>query len=288
MAQSTASGVAGAAHHYPAPAKLNLMLRIVGRRPDGYHLLQTVFRFIDYADTVTVAVRADGRITRSRDIPDVAPEADLAIRAARVLQQATGCKLGADIAVEKRIPLGGGLGGGSSDAATVLLALNRLWKTGLPGEALARLGLSLGADVPVFIFGRSAFAEGIGERLTAVDLPPAWYVVLTPRVAVPTARVFAHPDLKRDSEPIRIQRFSAGPGGNDLQPVVCGEYPEVGRHLAWLEKQAPAMVTGSGASVFAAFGSEHEAQAVLASLPPDMNGFAAAGLDRHPLRHLAD
>jgi 4-diphosphocytidyl-2-C-methyl-D-erythritol kinase len=284
VAQSMNSAV----HHYPAPAKLNLMLRVVGRRADGYHQLQTVFRFIDHGDTVTIAVREDGSIARTRDIPDVAAEADLAIRAARLLQQATGCRLGADIAVEKRIPMGGGLGGGSSDAATVLLALNRLWKTGLSREALSKLALTLGADVPVFVFGRSAFAEGVGERLRPVDLPPAWYVVLTPRVAVPTARVFAHPDLKRDSEPIRIQRFSAGPGGNDLQSVVCGEYPEVARHLACLEQQAPAMMTGSGASVFAAFGSEQQARAVLARLPPDMSGFAAAGLDRHPLHHLAD
>jgi len=281
-------GVTGAVHSYPAPAKLNLMLRIVGRRPDGYHLLQTVFRFIDYGDTVTIAVRDDGDITRSRNISGVPPETDLTIRAARALQQATGCRLGADIAVEKRIPMGGGLGGGSSDAATVLLALNRLWNTGLTREALSGLGLTLGADVPVFVFGRNAFAEGVGERLTAIELPAAWYVVLTPRLAVPTARVFAHPDLKRDSEPIRIQRFSAGPGGNGLQPVVCSEYPEVARHLAWLEQQAPAMMTGSGASVFAAFGSERAARAVLARLPADMNGFAAAGLDRHPLQHLAD
>lgn len=275
-------------HRYPAPAKLNLMLRVVGRRADGYHLLQTVFRFIDHADTVTITVREDGLVRRTTDVPGVAADGDLAVRAARALQQATGCRLGADMAIEKRIPMGAGLGGGSSDAATVLLALNQLWRTGLSREALARLGLTLGADVPVFVFGRSAYAEGVGEQLTPVALAPAWYVVLTPPVAVPTARVFAHPDLKRDSEPIRIQRFSAGPAGNDLQPVVCAEYPEVARHLAWLAGQAPAMMTGSGASVFAAFGSEREAQAVLDRLPPDMKGFAAAGLDRHPLRHLAD
>lgn len=275
-------------HRYPAPAKLNLMLRVVGRRADGYHLLQTVFRFIDHADTVTITVREDGLVRRTTDVPGVAADGDLAVRAARALQQATGCRLGADMAIEKRIPMGAGLGGGSSDAATVLLALNQLWRTGLSREALARLGLTLGADVPVFVFGCSAYAEGVGEQLTPVALAPAWYVVLTPPVAVPTARVFAHPDLKRDSEPIRIQRFSAGPAGNDLQPVVCAEYPEVARHLAWLAGQAPAMMTGSGASVFAAFGSEREAQAVLDRLPPDMKGFAAAGLDRHPLRHLAD
>lgn len=272
---------------FPAPAKLNLMLRVVGRRPDGYHLLQTVFRFIDYGDTVTVRLREDGQIVRTSTLPGVPPAADLAVRAALLLQQATGCRLGADIGVAKRIPLGGGLGGGSSDAATVLLALDHLWRTGLGRERLAELGLALGADVPVFVFGRSAFAEGVGERLTAIELPAAWYVVLTPAVAVPTAEIFRHPDLKRDSEPIRMLGFSAGPAGNDLQPVVCSLYPEVARCIAWLERHAPAMVTGSGAAVFAAFANEAEARAVVASLPPDMQGFAAAGMDRHPLADLA-
>lgn len=277
----------GATHVFPAPAKLNLLLRVVGRRADGYHLLQTLFRFIDYGDIVTIAVREDGEIRRTRDLPGVAAADDLAVRAARLLQQHTGSRLGADVGVEKRIPLGGGLGGGSSDAATVLLALNDLWRTGLDRTALAALGLQLGADVPVFIGGRNAFAEGVGERLTPVDLPPAWYVVLTPATTVPTARIFAHPGLKRDSEPIRIQRFSAGPAGNDLQSVVCREYPEVARYLAWLERQAPAMMTGSGAAVFAAFESAAQAQAVLRRLPRDMRGFAAAGLERHPLHDLA-
>ena len=281
-------GVSGEAHLYPAPAKLNLMLRVVGRRADGYHLLQTVFRFIDYADTVTIRVRRDARIERASDLPGVPAESDLAIRAARLLQEATGSRRGAEIAVEKRIPMGGGLGGGSSDAATVLLALNRQWGTGLTRTELARLGLVLGADVPVFIHGRNAFAEGIGEALTPLEIPPAWYVVLTPAIAVPTARVFAHPDLKRDSKAIRIRSFSAGAAGNDLQAVVCSEFPEVGRHLAWLSQHGPAMMTGSGAAVFAAFDSERRAQAVLADLPPDMRGFVAAGLERHPLHALAD
>jgi 4-diphosphocytidyl-2-C-methyl-D-erythritol kinase len=279
--------VSGDALSFPAPAKLNLLLRVVGRRADGYHLLQTVFRFIDYGDTITLKARPDGRIDRCTELAGVPPEDDLALRAARLLQQASGCPLGADIAVDKRIPLGGGLGGGSSDAATVLLALYRLWNTGLSRESLMALALTLGADVPAFVFGRNAFGEGIGERLTPIELPPAWYVVLTPQVAVPTARIFAHPDLKRDSKPIRIQRFSGGPAGNDLQAVVCSEYPEVARCLAWLERHAPAMVTGSGASVFAAFASRPEAQAVVANLPPDMRGFAAAGLERHPLHDLA-
>ena len=288
LAQSERGAVTGEAHAYPAPAKLNLMLRVVGRRADGYHLLQTVFRFIEYADRVTISVRRDARIVRARDLPGVPVDSDLAIRAARLLQEKTGTRIGAEIGVEKRIPMGGGLGGGSSDAATVLLALNRLWDTGLTRAELGQLGLMLGADVPVFIHGRNAFAEGVGEVLTAIELPPAWYVVLTPAIAVPTARIFAHPDLKRDSKAIRIRGFSAGMAGNDLQAVVCSEFPEVARHLAWLSKHGPAMMTGSGAAVFAAFGSEREAQAVLADLPPDMRGFVAAGLERHPLHALAD
>jgi len=288
MAQSEPGAMSSEAKVYPAPAKLNLMLRVVGRRADGYHLLQTVFRFIDYADTVTIRVRHDARIERGSELPGVPVESDLTIRAARLLQEETGSRMGAEIGVEKRIPMGGGLGGGSSDAATVLLALNRLWNTGLTRMELARLGLMLGADVPVFIQGRNAFAEGIGEELTAIDIPPAWYVVLTPAIAVPTARVFAHPDLKRDAKAIRIRSFSAGVAGNDLQAVVCSEFPEVGRHLAWLEQHGPAMMTGSGASVFAAFESEREARAVLAELPRDMRGFVAAGLERHPLHALAD
>lgn len=277
-----------ASHSYPAPAKLNLLLRVVGRRADGYHLLQTVFRFIDYGDMVTIALRDDDAIVRTSDLPGVPADSDLVVRAARALQQVTGCRRGADIGVEKRIPMGGGLGGGSSDAATVLLALNHLWGAGLTRDELARLGLALGADVPVFVFGRSAFAEGIGERLTAVDLPPAWYLVAAPRdVAVPTAAIFRHPDLKRDSEPIRILGFSAMPAGNDLQSVVCREFPAVARCIEWLEKHGPAMMTGSGAAAFAAFADEAQARSVAQQLPPDMQGFVAAGLDRHPLHGLA-
>ena len=273
---------------FPAPAKLNLMLRVVGRRPDGYHLLQTVFRFIDFHDTVTVRLRSDARIERTADLPGVPAESDLAVRAARLLQRATGVGRGAELAVAKSIPMGAGLGGGSSDAATVLLALNHLWGTGLRRAELQQLAVELGADVPVFVFGENALAEGIGEKLTRIELAPAWYVVLTPPVTVPTARVFAHPDLKRDSETIRIQRLSADIAVNDLQAVVCREYPEVGRHLAWLAQHGPALMTGSGSAVFAAFGSESEAQAVFARVPPDMRGFVARGLERHPLRDLAD
>lgn len=274
-------------HTFPAPAKLNLMLRVTGRRADGHHLLQTVIRFIDHGDTLRFRVREDGVIARANEVAGVAEREDLAVRAAQLLQRATGTRLGADIVLEKRLPLGGGLGGGSSDAATTLLALNHLWRTGLSRGALLELAPGLGADVPVFVGGDNALAEGIGERLTPLTLPPAWYLVLEPPVAVPTARIFAHPELKRDSKPIKITAFSAGLAGNDLQPVVCREYPEVARHLAWLSSEAPAGVTGSGACVFAAFATEAEAQRVRERAPRGMRGFIAKGLARHPLRGLA-
>jgi len=271
---------------FPAPAKLNLMLRVTGRRADGYHLLQTVFRFLDYGDTLAFSVRDDGVIARANDVAGVPAADDLALRAARALQQACGTGLGADITLEKRLPLGGGLGGGSSDAATALLALNRLWGAGLSRERLLELALALGADVPVFVYGENALAEGIGERLTPLALPPAWYLVLVPPVAVPTARIFAHPELKRDSKTIRMQSFSVEQAGNDLEPIVCREYPEVARHLAWLKQAAPAWVTGAGSCVFAAFPTESAARTVWARAPAGMQGFVAQGLPRHPLRDL--
>jgi 4-diphosphocytidyl-2-C-methyl-D-erythritol kinase len=276
---------------FPAPAKLNLMLRVVGRRADGYHLLQTVFRFVDFADDVRLRVRDDGEIRRVRDIPGVTEDADLTVRAARLLKTATGSPLGADIEVDKRLPMGAGLGGGSSDAATVVVALNHLWRTGLTRAELQTLGLALGADVPVFVFGESAFGEGVGERLSPVGLPPAWYVVLTPPVNVSTAAVFSHPDLKRDSKTIKIQGFSAAEdlhtAGNDLQELVCRLHPEVSKHLAWLRQFGPALMTGSGAAVFASFETEVAAREAFLQVPPDMRGFVAKGLDRHPLRELA-
>jgi len=263
------------------------MLRVTGRRTDGYHLLQTVIRFIDYGDTLTFRARDDGAITRVNEIAGVPASEDLAARAAQRLQQASGTRLGADITVEKRLPLGGGLGGGSSDAATTLLALNGLWRIGLPRERLLTLALELGADVPVFVGGENALAEGIGERLTPLDLAPAWYLVLTPPVAVATAQIFSHEQLKRDSKPIKITAFSVEQAGNDLEPVVCREYPEVARHLEWLRRMAPAWVTGSGACVFAAFPTEPAARRVLEQVPEGMRGFVAQGLTRHPLRDLA-
>jgi len=272
---------------FPAPGKLNLMLRVLGRRADGYHRLQTVLRLIDYGDALHFRVREDSVIARVNPIEGIAAADDLAVRAALLLQRATGTRLGADITLEKRLPIGGGLGGGSSDAATALLVLNHLWKTRLPRSRLLALGLELGADVPFFIQGENALAEGIGERLRPLVLPAAWYLVLAPPVAVPTARIFAHPELKRDSKPIKMQRFSAGRAGNDLEPVVCREYPEVAQHLEWLRQAAPAWVTGSGACVFAAFETEAAAREVWARAPAGMRGFIARGLARHPLQHLA-
>jgi len=273
-------------HSFPAPAKLNLMLRVLGRRADGYHLLQTVIRFVDHGDTLSFRVREDGVITRINEIAGVPTGEDLALRAARLLQRAAGTRLGADIGIEKRLPIGGGLGGGSSDAATTLLALNHLWRAGLSRERLAELGLEMGADVPVFVAGENALAEGIGERLTPLAVPSDWYLVLVPPVAVPTARIYSDSQLKRDSKPIKITAFSAGLAGNDLEPVVCREYPEVARHLDWLKQGAPAWVTGTGACVFAAFPTENAARQVLEQAPRGMRGFVARGLARHPLRDL--
>jgi 4-diphosphocytidyl-2-C-methyl-D-erythritol kinase len=270
-------------HAYPAPAKLNLFLHIVGRRADGYHLLQSVFRLIDHADTVHLELRDDGRVVREGDLPGVAEDDDLTVRAARLLQTYAPEGAGVSIRLEKILPLGGGLGGGSSDAATVLLALNRLWQVNLPRHTLQNLALQLGADVPVFVFGQTAFAEGVGEILHPLSAPPAWYVVLMPPVQVPTAAIFAAPELTRNTPALKIARFSAGMGHNDLQPVVVSRYPEVARHLEWLGQFGEARMTGSGACVFASFGTKDAAWDVLRQLPETMQGFVAQGLDRHPL-----
>ena len=268
---------------FPAPAKLNLFLHVVGRRPDGYHLLQSVFRLIDRADTVHLEVRDDGRVVREGALPGVSEDDDLTVRAARLLQAHAPAGAGVNIRLEKILPMGGGLGGGSSDAATVLLALNRLWRLDLSRETLQRLALRLGADVPVFVFGQTAFAEGVGELLRPVSVPPAWYVVLTPPVQVPTAAIFAAPELTRNTPAIKIAPFSAGMGRNDLQPVVIIRYPEVARHLEWLARFGEARMTGSGACVFASFETEAAARKVLNQLPETMLGFVAQGLDKHPL-----
>ena len=273
---------------HAAPAKLNLFLHVVGRRADGYHLLQSAFALIDRADRLRFAVRDDGRIRRVNAIAGIAPEDDLAVRAAKRLQEASGTALGADIEVEKEIPVGGGLGGGSSDAATALIVLNRLWRTGLDDAALAALGLELGADVPFFVFGRNAWAEGIGERLRPLEVPRRWYVVLTPPVQVSTAAVFSAPELTRNTEALKMEDFSARPEDpqfrNDLEHVVCARYPQVREHLEWLRRRGHARMTGSGACVFAPFDSSDAARRVLDELPAAMSGFVARGLQQHPLR----
>ena len=269
--------------YFPAPAKLNLFLHVTGRRADGYHTLQTVFRFVDFRDEVGFRLRGDDGIHRVAPIAGIAEDQDLTLRAARLLQSASGCRLGVDIAIDKRLPVGGGLGGGSSDAATTLIVLNDLWRLGWSRTRLQKIGLQLGADVPVFIFGQSAFAEGVGERLHAIELGPAWYVVLVPQVTVSTAEIFAAHELTRNTKAIKIAAFSAGQGHNDLQPVACERFPEIARHLNWLGNFGPAAMTGSGACVFSAFDSESAARSVLDQLPTDMKGFVARGLDRHPL-----
>lgn len=269
---------------WPAPAKLNLFLHVVGRRADGYHLLQTVFRFIDRVDRLRFTPRSDGEIVLATPLPGVPPEVDLTVRAARLLQAAAGCRQGASIHLEKNLPMGGGLGGGSSDAATVLLALNHLWQTGLSRQRLQEIGLALGADVPVFIHGRNTFAEGVGEAFTDVELPPATYLVLQPPVNVPTAAVFGAPDLCRNTPPIKPADWRPGDGHNDLQIVACARFPAVAEHLAWLQQHAPAaLMTGSGACVFAAFARREAAEAALACLPVGMVGWLAEGLAEHPL-----
>ncbi len=269
---------------WPAPAKLNLFLHVVGRRADGYHLLQTVFRFIERADQLRFSPRNDSQIVLTTPTPGVPPDSDLTVRAARLLQQATGCRLGANIQLDKQLPMGGGLGGGSSDAATVLLALNHLWQTGVPRNELEKLGLTLGADVPVFVHGRNTFAEGIGEAFTDVDLPAASYLVLHPAVNVPTPAIFGAPELKRDTPVIAPREWRHGQGHNDLQSVACAKFPAVAEYLDWLRPHAPqAMMTGSGACVFAEFSTRASAEAVFAKLPATMNGWLADGLPIHPL-----
>jgi 4-diphosphocytidyl-2-C-methyl-D-erythritol kinase len=266
---------------WPAPAKLNLFLHVVGRRTDGYHLLQTVFQFLDFADELRFDVTGDGRIGRATPLPGVAEDADLTVRAARLLQQRTGTSRGVTIHLTKRIPAGGGLGGGSSDAATTLVALNRLWGLGLSPVELAVFGLELGSDVPVFVRGQAAWAEGVGEVLTPVDLPTPWYVVVAPPAHVATPGVFADPELTRNTPPITIRAFLAGQGHNDLESVVRRRYPEVDRTLRWLAGFGPARMTGSGACVFLPVASREEGERILSQAP--YTGFVARGLNRHPL-----
>ena len=281
---SSASRPSAAPTHWPAPAKLNLFLHVTGRRADGYHELQTLFQLIDLCDDLVLSVRADGVIERTAGPESVQPETDLAVRAARALKAATGTALGASIQVRKRIPVGGGLGGGSSDAATVLLALNELWECRLPPGELTALGLSLGADVPVFIGGSSAWGEGVGERLTPVALPQAWYVIVHPRVTVSTAGVFQSPELTRNSPLITIRAFFEAGGRNDCEPVVRSRFPEVAEAMLWLGRYAPARLSGTGSCVFAACASAIEAERLAARVPDRWPSYVARGLNTSPLQ----
>ncbi|SFD88021.1 4-(cytidine 5'-diphospho)-2-C-methyl-D-erythritol kinase [Massilia yuzhufengensis] len=287
-------------HHCPAPAKLNLFLHVIGRRADGYHLLQSVFQLIDRADTLHFDLRDDERIVRTTEVPGVPAEQDLIVRALRLLQAEYARRHGRlppgiDVAVEKILPMGGGLGGGSSDAATALMAANHLWRAGLSQQELMELGLPLGADIPFFLFGETAFAEGVGEHLQAVQGPDCWYVVIEPGVAVPTPAIFSAPDLTRDSKAVIIADFSsslisvakeAGFGRNDLQDVAERLFPPVAEAVAWLARYGDARMTGSGACVFCAFTSEREANQVVAEVPGRWRAWKAQSLPRHPMKSL--
>ncbi|MFT4174302.1 MAG: 4-(cytidine 5'-diphospho)-2-C-methyl-D-erythritol kinase [Rhodocyclaceae bacterium] len=286
----------------PAPAKVNLFLHVTGRRADGYHTLETAFQLIDVGDEITLDVREDGRIVRASELADVPAEQDLVVRAARLLQDRTGTRLGVDIRVDKRLPMGGGLGGGSSDAASVMLGLNRLWGLGVSRATLQHWGLTLGADVPFFLFGRTALAGGVGEALIAVAAPAAWYVVVVPPVMVPTPKIFSAQDLTRDTEVRIMPGFAAQPvfdelaasGQNDLQPVACGLFPAVRAALDDLREASDgramfgARMSGSGACVFAAFAQQADAEAVAGILRSHWKVMVAQALDCHPLRDFAN
>jgi 4-diphosphocytidyl-2-C-methyl-D-erythritol kinase len=278
-----------------APAKINLFLHITGQRADGYHTLQSVFQLLDFYDTLHIKVTKTAEIKRTNNISGVPANQCLCALAASALQQYTGCQLGVEYKIDKRIPMGGGLGGGSSDAATMLLALNQLWQLNLSRSELMQIGLKLGADVPVFIFGQNAWAEGVGEQLSAIDLEPSHYVVLTPQVHVSTAQVFANSALTRDTKPLKIADFSRGLNlgsnsslfKNDLEAVVCEEYPAVASTLEWLKPYGEAKMSGSGASVFVAVNSKQKAEELLAKKPENTTGFVAKGLVKHPHFDLA-
>lgn len=273
---------------FPCPAKLNLFLYINGKRADGYHELQTLFQFLDYGDWLTVSVRNDGEIRLTPEIEAVRTEDNLIYRAAKLLQQHTKCKLGANFHLEKNLPMGGGVGGGSSNAATALLALNYLWKTHLPIAELAKLGLSLGADVPIFVEGYAAFAEGVGEKISPCEPEEKWYLVLKPNVSISTAAVFSDPNLTRNTPKKSLNQLLAENFHNDCEKVVRDHYPEVEELLSWLVQYAPARLTGTGACVFAEFDNEAAAQAVFMQKSEQYSGFVAKGLNRSPLHQLLD
>ncbi len=268
---------------WPAPAKINLFLHITGRRADGYHLLQTVFQFVDCCDELGFAVREDGVIRRLTEVDGVAEIDDLTVRAARSLQQLTATPLGVDIRINKQLPMGGGLGGGSSDAATTLVALNQLWGLGLSVDQLAELGLKLGADVPVFVRGHAAWAEGVGENLQPIELDEPWFVVLVPPCHVSTAEVFAIPELTRDAQSLKMPAFLEGQGQNVCEEVVRKHYPDVDKAMNWLSQYSQPRMSGTGACVFAPFADKADAYRVLQQLPAEWSGFVAKGLNRSPL-----
>jgi 4-diphosphocytidyl-2-C-methyl-D-erythritol kinase len=278
-------------HTYLAPAKINLFLHITGQRADGYHTLQSVFSLLDFYDTIHLKPTKNSEIKRVNEINGVPESQDLCALAASALQKLSGCKFGVEFAVEKRIPMGGGLGGGSSDAATVLLALNHLWQLDLSRAELMQVGLGLGADVPVFIFGQNAWAEGIGEQLTKIDLPEQYYVVLTPSIHVSTRHIFANSRLTKDTKPLKIADFSRDENSvvfkNDLEKVVCEEFPAVATTLKWLSQYGKARMSGSGASVFVAVNSKQKADEILAQKPANVAGFVAKSLMQHPHFELA-
>jgi len=266
----------------PAPAKINLFLHITGRRTDGYHELQTIFQFLEYADTLYFSNRTDGQLNYQTAIADLPPQHDLIWQAARLLQQYSQTSLGADIQIDKQLPVGGGLGGGSSNAATTLLALNQLWQLDLPLTLLAELGLQLGADVPVFIHGKATWAEGVGEQFTAVELDELWYLVIHPRCQVSTKQIFSAPDLTRNMKSIRMRDFLAGHSRNICEPIVRRLYPEVNRALDWLNQHAVAQMTGTGACIFAGFSTQTQARTVLAKVPQQWQAFVARSSNHSP------
>ena len=267
----------------PSPAKLNLFLHITGRRADGYHSLQTIFQLLDYGDSLTFTLNQSGDISLSPAMDTVAAEDNLIVRAARLLQSAAGCTQGCDIVIDKQIPMGAGLGGGSSNAATALVGLNQLWQSGLSSDELADLGTQLGADVPVFVRGNTAFAEGIGELLTAVELPEQWYLVITPDVQVSTAEIFSNPQLTRDTSPIKIRALSEVQYRNDCQAVVTELYPAVKQALDWAADYGNSLMTGTGASVFCSFDNQTEAQRALDLVPEYWSAFIARGTNSSSL-----
>ena len=275
---------------YPAPAKLNLFLHVTGRRANGYHELQTVFCLIDYADVLRFSPRSDGKIELATPLPDVPAEANLVVRAARLLQEETHCSHGVTISLEKNLPLGGGLGGGSSDAATTLLALNHLWQVNLSRQRLQEIGLKLGADVPVFIFGQNAFAEGVGETLQAIDLPPTYYLLVEPPVQVPTALIFSAPELCRNSAKITQEKWHPDFGINDLEAVARAHFPIIGEYLDYLARFGKPKMSGSGACIFIAlpqFSTAKDAEKILTKLPATMQARLVKSLSQHPLHGLA-